>query len=262
MKNFNLSTNSLKNKINSKEISIGTWLTIPHQSVVEIISSANLDWIVIDIEHTSISLETCFNLIGHIQGNGMKALVRVGQNDELIIKRVLDAGADGIIVPLIKNKEDVERIVSYVKYPNIGTRGVGLYRAQKYGTNFHEYRKWLEKNVVIFAQVEHIDAVNNLSDILSNENLDGIIVGPYDLSASLNMPGNFESDEFRSALKIIEETTKNFNKSLGCHVIESNHLGVVNKIKEGYNFIAFSLDFFFLGDKLRDEVKLLNKSIK
>ncbi|MGB1097477.1 MAG: 50S ribosomal protein L9, partial [Acholeplasmataceae bacterium] len=99
------------------------------------------------------------NLIGHIQGNGMKALVRVSKNEEVIIKRVLDAGADGVIVPMIRNKEEAEQAVNFVKYPPVGKRGVGLNRAQKYGTSFNEYKKWVEEESVIIAQIEHIDAV-------------------------------------------------------------------------------------------------------
>ena len=92
MKNFNHSHSALKAKLEKKEISLGSWLTIPHQAVIEILSTAGFEWLVIDMEHSSISIETTMNLIGHIQGNGMQALVRVSKNEEVIIKQVLDAG--------------------------------------------------------------------------------------------------------------------------------------------------------------------------
>lgn len=262
MKNFKLDNSSLKNKLKSKSLSIGSWLTIPSQSVIEILATAGFEWLVIDLEHSPISIESTLNLIGHIQGNDMQALVRVSKNEEVIIKRVLDAGADGIIIPMINSKNDIESAVDYVKFPPIGKRGVGLNRAQKYGTKFNEYVNWLDKEVVIIAQIEHIDGVNNLDAILSNTYLDGIIVGPYDLSASLGIPGDYYHKSVQNAINTIEIKTKKSNKSLGFHVIESDHTYSLRKINAGYNFMAFSIDFFFLGDMARKEMKNLKQKLK
>jgi 2-dehydro-3-deoxyglucarate aldolase len=213
------------------------------------------------LEHAAISIETTMNLIGHIQGNGMQALVRVSKNEEVIIKRVLDGGADGVIVPMIKNKEDAIEAVNYVKYPPLGKRGVGLNRAQKYGTAFDTYQEWVKNEVVIIAQIEHIEAVNNLEEIFSVPGIDGIIVGPYDLSASMGYPGEYDREDVKMALSRIDEVAKKLNKPLGFHVIDSDHSKTVEKINKGYSFLAFSLDFFFLGDKAREEMKLLKSKL-
>ena len=262
MKYFSHSKSTLKNKLKKNDLSLGSWLTIPHQSVVEILSTAGFEWIAIDMEHSAIGIETTMNLIGHIQGNGMQALVRVSKNEEVAIKRVLDAGADGVIVPMIINKEQAEKAVDYVKYPPIGKRGVGLNRAQKYGTSFSSYNEWVNNEVVIIAQIEHIDSIKNLEDIFSITEIDGIIVGPYDLSASMGYPGEYARDEVKKALSKITEIAIKFDKPLGFHVIESDHIKVLEKTKQGYSFLAFSLDFFFLGDKARDEMKLLKNKLK
>ena len=111
MKHFSHNKSTLKSKLKNKELSIGSWLTIPHQAVIEILSTAGFEWLTIDMEHSPISIETIMNLIGHIQGNGMQALVRVSKNEEVAIKRVLDAGADGVIVPMIRNKEEAKQAV-------------------------------------------------------------------------------------------------------------------------------------------------------
>ena len=111
---------SLKSKLNKKELSIGSWISIPHPSVVEVMATAGFEWLVIDMEHTLTGLETALNLIITIQSKGMKALVRVPANEEVIIKKVLDAGADGIIVPMVKNKEEAQRAVAFAKYPPVG----------------------------------------------------------------------------------------------------------------------------------------------
>ncbi len=261
MKNFSHTNSKLKQKLKSNELSIGSWLTIPHQAIIEILGSAGFEWLTVDMEHSPISIETTMNLIGHIQGNGMQALVRVSKNEEVIIKQVLDAGADGVIVPMIKNKEEAKQAVDFVKYPPLGKRGVGLNRAQKYGTAFETYQEWVKNEVVIIAQIEHIEAVNNLEDIFATEGIDGIIVGPYDLSASMGYPGEYDRADVQEALMRIDEIAKKLNKPLGFHVIDSDHTKTLEKIKKGYSFLAFSLDFFFLGDKARTEMKLLKEKI-
>ena len=261
MKNFSHNSSRLKKKLKNRELSIGSWLTIPHQSVIEIMGSAGFEWLTIDMEHAAISIETAMNLIGHIQGNGMQALVRVSKNEEVIIKRVLDAGADGVIVPMIRNKDEAIEAVNYVKYPPQGKRGVGLNRAQKYGTSFESYKKWVKNEVVIIAQIEHIDAVNNLEEIFSVPGIDGIIVGPYDLSASMGFPGEYDREDVKEALSRIDKITKRLKKPLGFHIIDSDHSKTLEKINKGYSFVAFSLDFFFLGDKARNEMLLLKNKL-
>ena len=261
MINFLHNKSKLKDNLKTKKLSIGSWLTIPHQAVVEILATANFDWLTIDMEHSPISIETIMNLIGHIQGNGMQALVRVSKNEEVVIKRVLDAGADGVIIPMIRNKEEAEEAVNYVKYPPLGKRGVGLNRAQKYGTAFDSYKDWIKNNAVVIAQIEHIDAVHNLEEIFSVPGIDGIIVGPYDLSASMGYPGEYDREDVKLALEKIDAITKKLNKPLGFHIVESDHNKVLEKINKGYSFLAFSLDFFFLGDKARSEMDMLKKKL-
>ncbi|KOS06371.1 2,4-dihydroxyhept-2-ene-1,7-dioic acid aldolase [Flavobacterium akiainvivens] len=261
MKNFSHNRSPLKQKLQNNELSLGSWLTIPHQSVVEILGTAGFEWLTLDIEHAAIGIEGVINMIGHIQGNGMQALVRVSKNEEVVIKRVLDAGADGIIVPTVRNKEEAAQAVSFAKYPPVGTRGVGLNRAQKYGTAFDTYQEWVKNEIVVIAQIEHIDSVNNLEEILSVPGIDGIIIGPYDLSASMGYPGEYDRDDVKEALARIDEITKKMGKPLGFHVIDSNHEKTLEKVSKGYSFLAFSLDFFFLGDKAREEMKALKSKL-
>lgn len=259
MKNFSHKPSILKRKLSQCEISIGSWLTIPHPSIVEIMSSANFEWLTIDIEHSAIDFQTVQNLIGHIQANDMEALVRVSNNDEVIIKRVMDAGANGVVVPMIKSAAEAREAVSYVKYPPFGKRGVGLSRAQHYGVNFESYKDWVQNESVVIVQIEHIEAVNNLAEILDVEGVDGIIVGPYDLSASMGKPGMFNDSDVKEVLDRIDKITLSKNKPLGFHVISSDHKDLAEKIDKNYTFLAFSLDFFFLGDKAREEMNLLKR---
>ncbi|MEM7550367.1 MAG: aldolase/citrate lyase family protein [Bacteroidota bacterium] len=252
--------NNLKQALKSNQISIGTWITIGHLSMVEILLTADFDWFAIDLEHSVINLETTQQMISTINQSGKSSLVRVSKNEEVVIKRVMDAGATGVIIPMVCSKEDAQKAINYVKYPPVGKRGVGLARAQKFGIGFEEYRMWLKEESVIICQIEHINGVKNLKDILSLNEVDGIIIGPYDLSASLGKPGQFEDKEVMDAIRVIEEICKELDKPLGMHVIPPDHIQLNDKIRKGYSFLGFSLDFLFLGEKAREEViKIIRK---
>ena len=253
--------NSLKNKLLNNELTIGSWITIGNSSIVEIMATAGFEWLCIDMEHTSIDLSTAKMLITTIHANNIKALVRVSKNEEVIIKRIMDMGADGVIVPMVKNKEEARMAVDFVKYPPTGKRGVGLYKAQNYGLGFEDYKKWVEEESVIIAQIEHIDAVNNIEDILSVEGIDGTIVGPYDLSGSMGVPGEYYRQDVQDAILKVKEACKKMNKPYGFHVIESNPENLQKRIDEGCTFLAYSLDFFFLGDRARDGMNKIKEGL-
>ena len=253
---------SLKNKLKNNQLTVGSWLTIGHPSVAEIMASAGFEWLVIDMEHTSIDLSTAHNIISTIQANGMKALVRVSKNEEVIIKRILDMGADGIVVPMIKSKKDALEAIDYAKYPPVGKRGVGLFRAQKYGMGFEEYKKWVNKELVIIAQIEHYEAVENIEEIITTDGIDGIIIGPYDLSGSLGYPGEYDRDDVKDGIAKVLRVCKEQNVPSGFHVIESDPEKLQERIEEGCTFLAYSLDFFFLGDSARSGMKVINEGNK
>ena len=253
---------SLKSKLKNNQLTIGSWITIGDSSVIEIMATAGFEWLCIDMEHTSIDLSTAKILITTIQANGMKALVRVSKNEEVAIKKVMDMGADGVIVPMVKTGEDAQTAVDFVKYPPIGKRGVGLYRAQGYGTKFEEYKKWVEDEAVIIAQIEHIESVENIEDILNTDGIDGTIIGPYDLSASMGVPGEFYREDVQEAILKVKEACQKYNKPFGFHVIESDPKNLQARIKEGCTFLAYSVDFFFLGDSARSGMKKINEGLK
>jgi 2-dehydro-3-deoxyglucarate aldolase len=252
---------NLKNKLKTNSTTFGSWITIGHQSIVEILATAGFDWLVVDMEHGAISIEKVQELILAIQSKQISALVRVGANDDLLIKQVLDAGADGVIIPMVNSGMEADKAVKAVKYQPFGKRGVGLARAQNYGIGFDAYRRWLENDCVIIVQVEHKNSVKNIKDIISVDGIDGLIIGPYDLSASYGIPGEFDNPKIVNAISEVERVCKNARFPFGYHVIKPNYLEVQEKVDIGYSFIAFSIDFFFLGEKAREEMgKLKNDS--
>ncbi len=251
---------NLKQKLKNNELTLGSWVTIGHPAIIDIMASAGFEWLVVDMEHTSIDLTMAHNLIATIQANGMKALVRVSKNEEVIIKRILDMGADGIVVPMVKSREDALEAIDYAKYPPVGKRGVGLFRAQKYGLGFDEYKKWVNEELVIIAQIEHYEAVENIEEIITTEGIDGVIIGPYDLSGSMGYPGEYDREDVKDGIQKVLDVCKANNIPSGFHVIESDPSKLNERIEQGCTFLAYSLDFFFLGDSARDGMKKVKRA--
>jgi len=256
---------SLKTKLKNNQLTIGSWIMMGHPMSVEVMALAGFEWLVVDIEHTSIDLEMLQTLITTIQANKMKALVRVSKNEEVVIKRVLDMGADGIVVPMVSSKADAIQAVSYAKYPPVGKRGVGLYRATKYGVNFEAYKKWVDEELVIIAQIEHIDAVNNIDEILQVEGIDGTIIGPYDLSGSMGYPGEFEREDVKDAVASVLAKCKEYNMPSGFHVVDTNPKSLQEKINQGCTFLAYGIDYFFMRDSAMsgmEELRMENRKFR
>ena len=239
--------------------SIGSWVTLNNPSIAEIMADAGFDWLCIDLEHTTIDYTEAQLMILAIQSKGLMAFVRVGENNARIIKRVLDAGADGIIVPSVNSALEAQKAVDSIKYPPEGKRGVGLARAQSYGFSFDTYRDIKAKEIKLIVQIEHINAINELDAIIQTDGVDGTFIGPYDLSGSMGKPGQWDEPDVKAAIKIYEETAKKYNKLIGFHVVSPDYKLVEEKISQGYDFIAFGFDAMFLGTMVRNQLQMLKK---
>lgn len=252
-----LETISLKHKLQNNQLTFGSWITLGHPAIAEIMAKSGFDWLTVDMEHSVITLDIAQQLIQVIEGCGVVPLVRVGENNPYLIKRVMDAGAHGVIVPMVNTKEHAEDAVKAVKYPPRGVRGVGLARAQGYGVDFENYKDWLENEGVVIVQIEHIDAVNNLEEILLTDGVDGFIIGPYDISGSLGIPGEFNDPKVIEALEIVKDVAAKMNVTSGFHVVPPEPDQLIAKIDEGYRFLAYSLDTLFLAMTCKEHLKLI-----
>jgi len=237
-----------------KKLSLGSWITVGHPSIAEVMATAGFDWLCIDIEHTVIDYNTVQQLIIAIQSKNLRAYVRVGENNQRIIKRVLDAGADGIIVPSVNSLEEAKKAVDAVNYPPLGSRGVGLARAQGYGFDFENYRDGKAKAISLILQIEHIDAISELDQIIGLSGVSGTFIGPYDLSGSIGKLGAFDDPAVKEVLSQYEKVALQQDKFMGIHVVQPDYKFVQQKIDLGYNFIAFSFDAFFLGHAIRAQL--------
>lgn len=238
--------NLLKNSLKANRLTIGSWITIGHTSIAEILARAGFDWLVVDLEHTTISIEQAGELIRVIDLCGVAPLVRLTSNNPNQIKRVMDAGAHGIVVPMVNSAEEARHAVAATRYAPQGNRGVGLARAQGYGSEFNDYLQWQAKGPVVIVQIEHRDALDQLEAILSVPGVDGFIIGPYDLSCSMEMPGEFEHPEFKAAMGRILSTGLRLGCPAGLHIVEPDQTRLQQTIKEGYRFIAYSVDMRML----------------
>ena len=240
-----------------RHLSIGSWLQIGHPAVAEIMVSAGFDWLAIDLEHSAITLREAEDLIRVIDLKGAVPFVRLSSNNPEQIKRVMDAGAHGIIVPMVKTAEEAEVAVKSVKYPPLGERSIGLARAQGYGAKFEHYFGWQSENTYVIAQIEHIKAVRNLREILSVPGIDGYIVGPYDLSGSIGKPGSFDDPEFLSAMDEIRRVSAEMDVPGGVHVVEPDPQALQKCIDDGNTFIAYGVDTRMLDTACRGGLKSL-----
>ena len=254
--------NIVKDALSNNLQTYGSWVTLAHPLIPEIMSAAGFDWLCIDMEHSSIELRDILPLIISIENNGMVPLVRVGENNGNLIKRVMDAGAYGVIVPNVNSAAEAIAAVNAVKYPPVGTRGVGLYRAQGYGKTFNEYLEWLEKESIVIIQIEHIDAVKKIDDIFSIPGVDGFIIGPYDLSGSLGKPGAFNDKDVINAIEIVLESGKKHGITAGFHSVSSDPSEAQLYQKKGFKLLGFSLDSIFLSDAVISAVQKLKNDVK
>ena len=251
----------LKAKLARNALTIGSWITLGHPSIAEIMAAAGFDWLVLDTEHSVLELSDVQKLIQVLDGQRCPAIVRLTSNHPDQIKRVMDAGATGVMVPMVRSAADAAAAVQAVYYPPRGQRGVGLARAQGYGARFQQYRRWLEDNAVVVAMIEHIDSVNAIDSILSVDGIDAYIIGPYDLSGSMGRPGELDYPEVQSAIERVKEAGRRIGKPGGIHVVEPDPDQLVQNIKAGFNFLGYGLDIRILDTLCRGHMHQIREAL-
>ncbi len=245
------------NKIINNEPTYGTWITIAYPEITEALSNLPFDWFVFDMEHAPLSVRDVEFAMMPLRKTDIVPLVRVPWNDFVIIKRVLDVGAQGIIVPYVSNKNDALNAVKAVKYPPDGIRGIGPRRSIMYGFEDIKgyYEKWNEQAIVI-VQIETVEGLNNVNEILSVDGISGVFVGPNDLSSALGVFRDFNNTIYINAINKVLNAAKKVNKIAG--IMTYNPEDALDKAKKGFNFIALSSDIAHLIKGFEDTFKVLN----
>jgi len=235
----------IRKKLGKDNVSIGTWQQIPHALISEILGQAGYDWVAVDLEHGSICVEQLPDLFRGIELGDTLPLARLADSHPKDCKQALDAGAGGIIAPMIESAEQVKFIRDACCWPPAGTRGVGFSRANLLGKHFDEYNKEAQAPLLI-AQIEHIKAVNNLEEIIRVDGIDAIMVGPYDLSASMGITAKFDNARFKKVVNDIMNICRINNIPSGYHIVEPDSAKVKKRISDGYRFIAYCTDGILL----------------
>lgn len=225
-------------------------------------ANAGFDWLVVDLEHSVMAIDTAGDLIRVIDLCGVSPLVRLTSNHPDQIKRVMDAGAHGVVVPMVNCAADAERAVAAVHYAPEGSRGVGLARAQGYGIRFREYFAWQKEHAVVIVQIEHRDALDNLEEILTVPGVDAFIIGPYDLSCSMGIPGQFDHPDFAAAMERIRTAGEKLACPAGLHIVEPDNARLAQSLREGYRFIAYSVDIRLLDVGVRQGLQCFKEIVQ
>ena len=239
------------------ELLIGPVVTLPTPEVAEILAGIGFDWLFVDTEHSPMGMRDAQALL-QAAGPRCPGLVRVPAGDEVWIKKALDIGASGLIVPQVHSAEQAERVVSLCKYPPQGSRGVGVARAQGYGSRFGEYVATANEQLAVVIQAESAEAVRNIGSIAGVPGIDAVLVGPYDLSASLGKPGDLSDPDVHGAIATVTETCLNAGVRLGAFGADAT--AVRPFIDQGFTLIAAGIDTLFLSGAASDLLSALAPS--
>jgi 2-dehydro-3-deoxyglucarate aldolase len=236
----------LKYKFRSRQKVFAAWTSLAHPSITEMFTRSGVDFIGIDIEHSTISQEQSQRIIAACQANDTLCLPRIASHNMEMIKRLLDSGADGVIVPMVDTPDEVERLISWCKYPPLGKRSFGIARGQGYGFDFEDYTREWNGSSSLIIQIESVRGVENIERLLSYEEIDGAMIGPYDLSGSMGIPGQLDHPLVVEAGRKVIDACMKYCKACGTQLIEPDEVGITNAFRSGFTFVVLASDIFIL----------------
>lgn len=245
---------ALRKRLSEGGVSVGSWMQFRDSDVAEIMGRAGYDWVAVDLEHGTIGHDRLADIFRALELGGTLPMVRLPESTALQCKRALDAGAAGVIAPNISTAAEALAIADACRWPPAGRRGVGFSRANLFGADFETYRAFAQAPLLV-VMIETEAGVENLDAILAVDGIDAILVGPYDLSASMGMTGEFERPEFIAALARIQEKAKETGMPPGLHVVDLNPDSLRARIAEGYRFLAYSIDSVALRSAIANPIR-------
>lgn len=237
-----------RERLISAKPTLGAWITLSDPKISEIFRTAGFDWVLVDLEHSSISITDAELHIRMLSQSSTMAFCRPTTRSVDQMRRMMDAGADGFILPMTHGPEDLDHAANATRFPPHGKRGMGLHAANQYGHAFEEYYEKQKHHPILIAQIEDVEGIDNLDAIAAHEACDGIFMGPFDLSLSLGCPGDFNDPRFVEAVTKVQTIAQRHNKPLGIHVINPTRQDVEEAASKGYHFLSCSLDTKILLD--------------
>jgi 2-keto-3-deoxy-L-rhamnonate aldolase RhmA len=246
MENLFARRKKLKSKLVNRERLFAGWVSYAHPSITETFAGAGFDFIAIDMEHGTVSLEQAQRIIAAAQAEGSLCLPRPVSHSNDWTKPLLDSGADGMLYPMVQTKQDVQALIDINKYPAKGKRSFGVNRAQNYGFDFDEYVKTWNESSSLILQIESIQAVENINELLSYQEVDGVMVGPYDMSGSLGVPGQTTHPLVLEASKKVILACEKYGKSCGSQIADVTEDAMTKHFDQGYTYCILGSDLFVL----------------
>jgi 2-keto-3-deoxy-L-rhamnonate aldolase RhmA len=244
-------------RLRAGETLLGAIVALPCAEVAELFSRAGFDWLLIDTEHAPLDALAAQRLL---QAARCPCLVRVPAGEEAMIKKALDIGAAGVVVPQVGSAAEAERIVRYCKYPPRGSRGVGIVRAQGYGLDFEQYVAGANDSVIVMLQIEHIDAVNNIESIVRVPGVDALMIGPYDLSGSMGRLGQVNHPEVEQAIETVRRACAAAGMKLA--IFAASAEGMKPYIGKGYTLPIAGMDMMLLAAAAKGVVQALKQAAR
>ncbi len=245
-------TTTFRDALQGSKPLIGTLLTVASAEVAEALALLGFDWIFIDLEHGSLSIKDAQTAIQAV-ANRSFTLVRVPDGTPENIKRVMDTGCSGIIVPMVSSEPYARKIVALAKYPPMGERSVGLGRAQGYGLRFAEYLASANEQTSVVVQIEHRDAIASVDQIAAVPGIDVLFVGPYDLSNSMGLVGQVSHPDVVAAIDKVRAACGKTNLAMGIYC--SNAEQARNEIKAGVRMVAVGTDIMHMANSARSTLE-------
>jgi 2-keto-3-deoxy-L-rhamnonate aldolase RhmA len=234
---------SLKARLKRGETIVGTLVTLPSPEIAEIMALVGFDYLWIETEHAPTDFVQAQMMIQAV-GNRCPCLVRIVENRESWIKKALDTGCSGVVVPLVMSAAEAKRAVDCCLYPPAGRRSVGIARAHDYGMSFHNYVQRANEEIATVIQVEHREAVENIESIVAVPGIDAVVIGPYDLSASFGMPGEITHSQVQQAIGEVKRWCDKTGIPAG--IFTSDSSAAKQYIEDGFRLIALGLDSIYL----------------
>jgi len=245
----------LRQALKQRQLTLGGWIQIGHPACAEIFARAGLDWVCVDLEHGVIDLETMAHIFRALDAFDCTPVARLPINDPVWIHRALDAGAQALIIPMVKTAQEAEAAVSEAKYPPRGTRGFGYSRANTHGMDFDAYIGSANDDIAMIMQIEHKDAIGNLDAILSVPDVDALFIGPLDLSGSMGVTGQLDHPDMVAALSTYLAACDAHGTTAGTHIVRPTAANIEAAIGDGYTLIALGLDNVFLDQGITQALK-------
>lgn len=237
---------ALKRKLRDRERLFAGWISYSHPSITETFARAGFDFIAIDMEHSTITVEQAQRIIAAAQSEGSLCLPRPVSHSNDWIKPLLESGADGILIQMVNTPAELEALLSHIKYSPKGRRSFGVNRAHAYGWDFDEYvRTWNDTSSFII-QVESIEAVENIDALVRYDDVDGVMLGPYDISGSLGVPGKLDHPEVIKASRKVIDACKRAGKSCGTQLSDPTRENIQALFDLGHTYAILGSDLFVL----------------